>query len=266
MSLISPRISFRIFLIAFVLVLLGLGSEADASDGDKRDAARSSINESESWVAYPVTFRLVWFDTYHLLPHSFETMSREVNRIYDRAGVNIVWETDKKGQGRGIDKDLLSVNVVLLPSNSTDWGLKSTVMGVATHREGLKGSIYVFYPSVLRTMQMDRRRGSLGTPKSMQYFARAVARVVSHELVHILAPHRPHTDGGLMNSRLTRKYLLERNVHFDPDSARVVRAEIRARSSEALVARAMRTGVDENFGVVTSGPLSRRIQDMERPK
>jgi hypothetical protein len=265
MFLVSTRITTRTFLIAFVLVSLGLGSVTNASDDDKREEVRPTPDESASWAEYPVTFRLVWFDTYRLLPHSFETMSREVNRIYERAGVNIVWET-KKGQGRGIDTDLLSVNVVLLPSNSTDWGLKRTVMGVATHREGLKGSIYVFYPSVLRTMQLDRSMGPLGTPKSMKYLAKAMARVVSHELVHILAPHRPHTVGGLMSSRLTRKYLLAKNVHFDSDSARVVHAEIRARISEALVANAPRTGADEDIEVATSGPLTMPFPEMERRK
>jgi hypothetical protein len=223
------------------------------------------MNESVSWADYPVTFHLAWFDTYRLLPHSFKTMSQEVNRIYNDASVNIVWEKGMKEQGRN-DSGMLSVNVVLLPSNPADWGLKRTVMGVATHREGLKGSIYIFYPSVLRTMQMDRSMGPLGTPRSMKYLARTVGRVVSHELVHILAPHRPHTVGGLMNSRLTRKYLLKKNVHFDSDSARVVHAGIRARTSEALVARASRTGVDENINVATSGPLSRQIQELKRPK
>ena len=264
MYVASPRASFRVFLIVFLPVLLGLGFHKKALAGDKPAVTRPSLEESESWSDYPVTFRLVWFDTYHLLPHSLETMSREVNRIYDRAGVNIVWDMDKKGQGRGVDTDLLSVNVVLLPSNSTDWGLKKTVMGVATHREGLKGSIYVFYPSVLRTMKLDRSMGPLGTPKSMKYFAQAVARVVSHELVHILAPHRPHTVGGLMSSRLTRKHLLAKNVYFDPDSARVVHAEIRARISKTLIADLPRTGADEEIEAATSGPLSRPIPEMER--
>jgi hypothetical protein len=265
MFLVSTRISTRIFVIVFVFVFLGLRSEIYASDGNNREDIRPTPNEAENWADYPVTFRLVWFDTYRLLPHSFKTMSQEVHRIYSRAGVNIVLDQGQEEQGRVIDTDPLSVNVVLLPSNSTDWGLKRTVMGVATHREGLKGSIYVFYPSVLRTMQLERSMGPVGSPRSMKYLARAIARVVSHELVHILAPHRPHTVGGLMNSRLTRKYLLAKRVHFDSDSARVVHTEIRARISQVQIANVRRKGADEDVEVATDRPLV-KFRRMEGPK
>jgi hypothetical protein len=63
-----------------------------------------------------------------------------------------------------------------------------------------------------------------------------MARVVAHELVHVMAPHYPHTDGGLMNENMSKKYLEQPLVHIDNVSADVLRSAVFAKTRQSVVA------------------------------
>lgn len=190
----------------------------------------------------PLTIGLTWHDAYDLLPHSFETMSGEVCRIYSELGVAVSWERGEADGVESMDRDPLRINVVLLPSSSSSWGLQEAAMGVATHRKGSKGSVYVFFPELLGALSMDSQLSQLQKLRGMRDLGIAMARVVAHEVVHVLAPYHPHTKGGLMKSQLSRRFLTGRRskVHLDDASAQVLRAEIQARAGSALSA----SGID----------------------
>jgi hypothetical protein len=183
-----------------------------------------------------MSLTLVWYDTYRLLPGSFESMAREVIRIYDEVGVDIVWEPGREDFIDGVDLDPLRVDVVLLPTHPANWGLKSDAMGVATYREGAKGSVYIFFPALIRTLALDARAGDLKHPRAWKMVSRGMARVVAHELLHVMAPQHPHTDGGLMNENMSRRYLERPLVHLDDVSARVLRGEIIGKAHQSVVA------------------------------
>lgn len=178
----------------------------------------------------------VWYDNARLLPGSFEQMAREVVRIYEDAGIDVNWERGREDYIDSVNVDPLRIDIVLLPSCPASWGLQGDAMGVATYREGVKGSVYVFFPTVIRTLKLSSDVGSRYQPRSRKMVSRAVARVVAHELFHVLAPQYPHTDGGLMKENMAKKYLERPMVHLDEVSARVLRGAIFAKAHQSVVA------------------------------
>jgi hypothetical protein len=166
-------------------------------------------------------------------------MSREVERIFGEFGVEVTWKDGSQvAYGDGTFADPLSFNVVLLPSNAASRGYKKRALAVGTYREGWKGSVYIFYPEVEKTLFQDTGIKELSTHRFESYIARALGRIVAHEVVHVLAPSYPHTSTGLMASGLTRRFLLlnRSGIHMDPESARVVRSGILSRMSSVNVA------------------------------
>lgn len=233
----SPAIAFWIS-CSVVLVLLGCSAAlAFPVDAEKDGEPVGSSSHS-------LSLTLIWYDAYKLLPHCFETMSEEVQRIYDDLGVAVRWQKGRMDEpDEEAARDPLKLNVMLHPGSASGWGLKDNVMGVATHREGTKGSVYVFFPEVASALGLDRRIDALDGPQAMYELARALGRVVAHEVVHVLAPERPHTANGLMKRRLGRRLLLRRSVHLDGKSAKMVREEILARQPRVTVASTTRSGV-----------------------
>jgi hypothetical protein len=189
--------------------------------------------QTQTRLDFPLRLTLCWYDAYELLPRSLETTFEEVIGIFEEVGVEIQWEmaVDADKDKNAIDNPL-KYFVILLPSSSSSWGLEDHVMGVATHREGMKGSVYLFFPQIAGTLRFDGE----DSPRAVKLLARAVGRVIAHEMVHILAPHHPHTDGGLMNRNLTRCFLTRGVARLDPVSAVVVRTEVRALGNRLLLA------------------------------
>jgi hypothetical protein len=70
----------------------------------------------------------------------------------------------------------------------------------------------------------------------MKYLARAIGRVIVHEVIHVLAPDYPHTSSGLMNWHLTQRFLTKPRASLDAVSSRVVRAEIQALGNQIVLA------------------------------
>lgn len=200
---------------------------------------------------HDLSLTLVWYDTYRLLPGSFEEMAREVIRIYDDVGVEVAWEPGSLDYVDGVDSDPLRIAIVLLPTKPKGWGLKEDAMGVATFREGAKGSVYVFFPALIKTLELSTQVTDLYHPRSRKMVSRAMARVVSHELLHVMAPQYPHTKGGLMNGNMSKNYLERPLVHFDEVSARVLTSEILGKTQQSVVASRTLEGDDKS--VVGSG-------------
>lgn len=185
---------------------------------------------------HPPSVTTVWYDNARLLPGPFEEMARELVRIYGEAGVDVTWELGREDYIEEVNRDPLRIDVVLLPSYPASWGLKPDAMGVATYREGARGSVYVFFPALIKTLKLSSQVGDLYHPRARKMVSRAVARVVSHELLHVMAPQYPHTDSGLMNDNLSKKYLERPMVRFDDVSALVLRNEILGKTHQSVVA------------------------------
>jgi hypothetical protein len=184
----------------------------------------------------PLSLTIVWYDSYNLLPKSFESMKREVNRLFNEVGVDLRWRLGETVVPVEAFADSLSVNVVLLPSDPKDWGLGGGVMGLATHRPGFKGSVYIFRKAIFRTLGLGCLGDAARLPGAMTGLARAVARVVAHEVIHFVMPQYPHTKVGLMSGTMNLSFLVRPGVHIDGVSSKALRAELSNKTIERLAA------------------------------
>jgi hypothetical protein len=89
-------------------------------------------------------------------------------------------------------------------------------------------------PVVRRILELD-----LASSRGFQHglskaeLARALARVVAHEVFHVVAPAVPHASSGLMSGRLGRAELLRRESRIDSGSRRALWAALDAYQATA---------------------------------
>jgi hypothetical protein len=160
---------------------------------------------------------LDWNDGYELLPISYEGVAEEVFQIFEEIGVDVRWV--EPGRGEGEQAATTRVRVNLMPIDSASWSLPKHTMGVVIGEEVPRAAVYIFYPSVLRTLGYelvpDRRR----SPRERARLTRALGRVVAHELVHAIMPDREHDHEGLLNPKLKRQHLQQKHLRLLEETA-----------------------------------------------
>jgi hypothetical protein len=67
--------------------------------------------------------------------------------------------------------------------------------------------------------------------KESMLLARAVARVVAHEIIHAIIPERQHDPKGLMGHGLTRKQLTQPRLHLTSDIAELLAHRLMANAN-----------------------------------
>jgi hypothetical protein len=181
------------------------------------------------------TFTLVWHDSAHLFPDAgLARLGGELEALFRRNGLSVSFHVAHEHE------DLLCipeprVNAVVVPREDWRFGLPPNTMAVTLGEKGAKSTIFVFYPGVRRTLG---HREEVLSPRQVAELSRALARVVAHEVVHVLAPERGHAESGLMSGNLGRKELLADAIVLDPRSRESARARLEAlESSLAAVSK-----------------------------
>ena len=157
-----------------------------------------------------------WLDPERALPFDEGMLADEVRSLLGVAGVGLVWTVSRPEDMDG-SSDL---RVVLL---SEERAGASDVMG-SVRRGSPSRTAWISLRSVERNLGLHRRRSSPPTPGVQRTLSRALARVIAHELVHLVAPDLPHASGGLMAPRLGRRFLTAPRVRLSPAVASVLRA------------------------------------------
>jgi hypothetical protein len=161
----------------------------------------------------PPTLELVWLDAHGLVP-DFRQVSAEAEPIFRDMGVRVHWEvgTDPRPSGPG----QVRIQIVLMPSEPSGWGISPNAMGVVLFPDRARQeSVYLFYRPILRSAGLGRSAGTLLKPPERRDLARAVARVMVHEVVHAVAPNLSHADEGVMHDALLVGALLRRAITVD---------------------------------------------------
>ena len=156
---------------------------------------------------------LVWLDAHRLFP-DFERVCSEADPIFRDLGVTVRWEvgTDWRPSAAGEDR----IQVVLMPSEPSGWGISASAMGVVLlPQRSQQDSVYLFYPPILRNVGLGRKAGSMLTPRERRDIARAIARVLVHEVVHAIAPNLSHADEGVMHDALLIGALSKQDIVID---------------------------------------------------
>lgn len=170
---------------------------------------------------------LVWSDPYGLFPRGARDVLRdEVARFSSVIGISlgvVVLGESAAETLAGAPR----IYVTLRPGGARHWGLEDQVMAVSVGERGGGHAVFVFVDAVRRTLGQHSAKFS---PRNRVELTRALARVVEHELVHVLAPDRGHAVSGLMSRQLTRKLLLKRRIELDLTSL------VRARAGALRIA------------------------------
>jgi hypothetical protein len=108
-------------------------------------------------------------------------------------------------------RDLL---VVVMPGDPGPL-LERSVLG-AVQRDAPTRALWVFPRTIAAALGLASDRAAW-TPEERAVFARALGRVVAHEVVHLTCPWRAHDRSGLMAARMSRATL--RGAPFEPEAS-----------------------------------------------
>jgi hypothetical protein len=201
-------------------VLGGAGRQRITVGGVVLAAALAGVDAGAAQPLYaggggPPRIDLVWFDPLNVLPPDVQAVGREVQAVFDDVGVETTWT-------RGAADEPTSppqVNVVFLAALPSP-ALPAATLGVVTVGRNIR-TLWIVVPNVLRTLGVVADRGPLGRHEAAAV-ARALGRVVAHEVVHLAAPRLGHTREGLMQASLDRSSLVNGELLLDAASRRAV--------------------------------------------
>jgi len=215
-----------------------LGGRAEGSLAQPTDDAATSVSQSspvslpredsEDPVTASPRLILRWVDPGGLFSIGSKTLGSRVRAIFEGIGVQTTW---REGDEMPLaESSAVRVRVFLLPTEPTACGLSSNAMGVVLSRTTPQDAVYIFFPSVARTLgyrpQELIRHGGLSVGHAM-VLARALSRVVAHEVIHAVAPALAHGPKGLTKGKLDRHSLTATGSAIHPRSAEIFRSELR---------------------------------------
>ena len=161
--------------------------------------------------------RLAWFGGKLDFPVHFKTVSREVEGTFADLGIDVVWADPTAPSPRVL-------KIIVLPVEPSAWNLPADTMGVYLGDDGLQPAVYIFVRNVLQALSLDGRMARIPTLKERHQIARALGKVVAHEIIHALTPDCTHESEGLMRNSLGRYLLLNQR---DPLESRRVESIFR---------------------------------------
>ena len=166
-----------------------------------------------------------WSDAHELVANRNDVQA-EIESILEGTGIRFHW-TDEFSPPA--PPGALPVVVVVSPSEpaGAGWHLPPSAMGVYLASGSESSAVFVFYRRVAGVLGVGSGCCGMMEPSDRKRLARALGRVVVHELVHRIAPDLPHADSGLMRSDLGRSQLLRSRLPLDERSARAVLAALR---------------------------------------
>jgi hypothetical protein len=222
----------------------GLGS---GLIGDERRATASwaalalGLLFSLEWCARAVSaapegvpvLRLVWYDTRGRAEALRPEVVAEIDRLMKDAGIGVAW-TIWDGRQREAHEGEIYVVVEAEPAPP----LAPNVMG-GTQRGSRYLAVYV--GSVRRALRLGHEAPDVPGSAACGRLARALARVIAHELGHVGAPARPHSDGGLMAAALGQAFLADPEVVLEDDVRLALRAAATQKEEVHTLSAAART-------------------------
>ncbi len=183
-----------------------------------------SMALSGAEVEREATLHAFWSDG-HRLVRNREDVRAEIEAILWGAGIRVNWSDGSLGP---TPEKALPVTVVLSPSEPSGdgWHLSPSAMGVYLS-SAESSAVFVFYRRVARVLGIASERDGMMPPSDRKHLAKALGRVVVHELVHRLAPDLPHADSGVMRGDLGRSDLTRKHLSLDPGSRAAILAALR---------------------------------------
>ena len=214
----------------FAACLLCAARDRCASAGETGRPRLPPLEESaaspEPALSAPPRLRLVWIDVLDSAPYAFQSAARETSAILADAGVQAAWTLGSAATVTSEDE----LKIVLLPETTNGARLPAHVMG-GTRRGRQSHTTWVYLSNVLWALGLQGKGGLALSVQEQAQVARALGRVVAHEIVHAVAPEVPHSAHGLMAGKLGRAYLLQASAALAPAEQAAFRAGLRGFAS-----------------------------------
>jgi hypothetical protein len=153
-------------------------------------------------------------------PFSLHGVHAEVQRLFAPLGVRVLLDGEPDTEGQ------TSVQVILLSRDRSHGGVHADTMGAVQRSEGSNSAVWILLSNVHYALGGSREHQAL---LPVELVARAVGRVLAHELVHLIMPEMPHASTGLMQPRLGRAFLLKDELRLDPALSSVLRTRLASR-------------------------------------
>ena len=150
---------------------------------------------------------------------SAQAMRSELNRLLAPAGIGVVWK-DFADRKAGEDFDVVAVGSI---EGSCAPGEANLIggLGLADAAVSADGVLPYFKVDCTRLMRM------LGNESSPSKAGRALARVIGHELYHILARTSEHPSAGLAKAAFSVNDLILPGLDFDAATLTLLQRPIR---------------------------------------
>jgi hypothetical protein len=212
-------------LVVLATALLGAGHDPSASAGETERSFTSpretrGASRGAPRVAAP-HLRLVWIDVLGSAPYAFRSAALETAAILADAGVIAAWTLGDASTVTAADE----LKVVLMAGVANGARLPEHVMG-GTRGGARSHTTWIYLSNVLWALGLqDKATRGLSLQEEEQV-ARALGRVVAHEIVHAVAPDVAHSQGGLMARELGRGFLVQARAFLAPAEQKAFRAGV----------------------------------------
>ena len=153
--------------------------------------------------AEPPRLDLVWVDPTGMVEGTYPVVSHESRHALAAIGADVRW-TNTPPQGAVVGPE--SLVVIAVPTYKNTKGAEQHVMGSTRAVGDGALAVWVFPDQVAWALGLDLGMRPSWGKRAEGQFARALARVASHEILHALGAAE-HTRSGLMAARLDRKAL-----------------------------------------------------------
>lgn len=176
----------------------------------------------------PPHLTLIWFDVHHQLPAGIDGMADEVRSIFSEMGVEVASRLGGPGETFG-GKPELEIPVILLVQDPSPVRGNCQILGLVMRDQAPVRSVWTFMANIKRAIGLDPNAADQRLSAfQVSLLARAVGRVVAHEVVHTVAPDHPHDGRGLMRHTLSRDMLVRGRGALGKEWARTVLAGLAA--------------------------------------
>jgi len=153
---------------------------------------------------------LVWVDPTSIAGGTFPALAAESRALLATTGAEVTWTAAPYGAVVGSE----SLVVIAVPTYATEANRDRHVMGSTRATADGPLAVWIFPDQVAWALGLDLSlRHGWGERAEME-FARALARVASHEVVHALGVTN-HSSGGLMAAHLDRDALTAAVLRID---------------------------------------------------
>jgi hypothetical protein len=164
-------------------------------------------------------------DGHNQLRGQSKRVADEVIAIFRAMGIDATWSSDPSASSTMLPAVLISV----VPHSGRDWHLaKEAMAAVLGNGPDSPGTIFLFYPDIALNFRSGRTEAARNAPQALVSWHVAVARIITHEILHSFLPGRPHDTDGIFMESLRRETLMKRGLGVRSDTQEALVARLRA--------------------------------------